>query len=109
MKKSLGIALLSGALLLSGCGTKEENVEKNNTSENAESVDTNNVKTESVVFNGLADTHSMEVKSGNKVMSIQFDPEMLDKIQELEEGEEVQLKYKENEKDQLELVEIIEK
>ncbi|QHE63378.1 hypothetical protein FHE72_22095 [Rossellomorea vietnamensis] len=109
MKKSLGIALLSGALLLSGCGTKEDSVEKNNTSENTESADTNNVKTETVIFNGLADTHSMEVKTGNEVMSIQFNPEMLDKIQELEEGEEIQLKYKENEKGQLELVEITEK
>lgn len=109
MKKSFGIALLSGFLLLSGCGTQEGKEEKNNTSGNSESVDTNNVNTETVTFNGLADAHTMEVKSGSEVMSIQFPPEMLEEIEALEEGKEVQIEYKQNENDQLELVDITKK
>ncbi len=84
-----------------------QKLEKNSTSENGEVADKNNVKTETVIFNGLADPHTMEVKSGSKVMTIQFNPDMTDQIEELEENKEVQIKYQENENNQLELVEII--
>ncbi|QTC40481.1 hypothetical protein I7V34_15040 [Bacillus sp. V3] len=106
MKKTIIVSLFSTFLILSGCGTKEEDMEKNSTEGSGEVADNKEV-TETVVFKGLADPHTMEVKKGDKVLTIQFDPELLEEIQTLEDGKEVKVKYRENENKQLELVKII--
>jgi hypothetical protein len=106
VKKTIIVSIFSTFLILSGCGTKEEKMEKNSTEGSGEVADNKEV-TETVVFNGLADPHTMEVKMGDEVISMQFDPEILEEIQALEEGKEVKVKYRENENKQLELVEII--
>jgi PBP1b-binding outer membrane lipoprotein LpoB len=107
LKKKVVVSLFSTFLILSGCGTEGSKVEKNNTEGTGEVTDTNNEVTESVVFNGIADPHTMEVKKGGDVISIQFNPEIIDQVEKLEEGKEYQMKYVQNENSQLELIEIL--
>jgi bisphosphoglycerate-independent phosphoglycerate mutase (AlkP superfamily) len=83
-----------------------KNIEKNSNEGSGEVADNKEV-TETVVYHGLADSHTIEVKKGDKVISMQFDPERLEEIQALEEGKEINVMYRENEKKQLELIEII--
>lgn len=106
MKKKIAVSMLSSFLLLTACGTQETKVEENSTSGSSEVTD-NKEESKMVIFNGIADPHTIEVEMDGEVKSIQFDPEILDQIEEMEEGKEYQLKVKENEKGQMELVEIM--
>jgi ABC-type glycerol-3-phosphate transport system substrate-binding protein len=106
MKKKIAASLLSSFLVLTACGTQETKVEETSTSGSSEVTD-NKEETKMVTFNGLADPHTMEVEVDGEIRSIQFNPDILDQIEEMEEGKEYQVKVKENEKGQIELVEIM--
>jgi hypothetical protein len=93
-------------LILAGCGTNGAAPDDQKTSDNQ--TDTSEIS-KSGTFVGLADSHTVAVEIDGKETTFQVDPKIQEKVNQIEEGEAVDLKYIEGTNQVLELKEIEEK
>jgi uncharacterized lipoprotein YajG len=82
--------------ILAGCGTKSSIVDKNKASAD-ESFEKQGV------FNGQADSHTIEVTVDNQVLTLQVKDELQSKVDALSEGDSIKITYSENKNNQNEL------
>lgn len=105
MKKFvLSVSLM---LLLAGCGTNEAGQEAGpEEKENNNGQSETNEISKTGTFVGLADTHTIAVEIDGKETSFQVAPELHEKINGIEEGSSVEVKYVEGSGGVLDLKEI---
>lgn len=101
MKKFvLSVSLM---LLLAGCGMNGASPEDQNNSNNQTE---NSEVSKSGTFTGLADSHTIAVEIDGEETTFQVDYELQEKVNNIEEGASVELKYTEGQNGVLELKEI---
>lgn len=93
------LAFLIFTLLLAGCGTKntDQSATKNNKSSSSELIEKEGV------FNGKADSHTIEVTADNKTLELQVKDELQSELNTLAEGDAIKFKYSVNKNKQNEL------